>query len=206
MTGTVREALPDGGPGKPLANTAIAAEYGGLYLSYCDMAKASPYYVFGALTDATGHFELDARAGMLGFHSFATGYLYSRALLDTATGLDVTIAMEPLRPLQPKPMVTNAAFDKTTVAASGPVTFSAEVRAADPTEPLSDEVLLVEPTRGWSAELDPPRVGKKDDFPNGTWRRTFNAPDKAGTYTYYFSATTATCATSDMMTFTLTVQ
>jgi hypothetical protein len=186
----------------------VAAEYGGVYLSYCDLAHASPYYVFGAYSALDGGFTVDVKQGMLGFHAFATGFYYAHATLDTAQGTDVTIKMEPLPPGAAKPTVTNAGFglDGGTVAPDAQVTFSAEVRAGAPTDPLSDELLLVEPLRSWALELDPPAVGKKDDFPDGTWKRTFNAPATPGTYTYYFSATTGGCVTSDVQSFSLKVQ
>jgi hypothetical protein len=212
--------MPDGGTVKvtgqvvvgtgdaaaPIPNAMVSVEYGGLYLSYCDLSRASPYYVFGAYTDANGKFTIDAKQGALGFHGFATGYFYSRAQLDTSQGTDVTIKMEPLPADQPRPAVGAVGFDVETVAPGAKVTFSADVRAARPADPLSDEIVLVEATRSWSVELDPPSVGKKDDFPDGTWKRSFAAPNAPGTYTYYFSATTGTCVTSDVQTFTLTVR
>jgi hypothetical protein len=206
VSGTVVEALGDGGAGRPLAGAMASAEYGGLYLAYCDMARASPYYLFGAVTDANGHFEMDARAGFLGFHSFATRYFYSRGSLDTGDAGTLVLAMEPLPASHARPTVTGAGFDTSAVAPGAPVTFSATVTTTVSTDPLSDEIVLVEPTRSWSRELDPPSAGKKDDFPSGLWKATFSAPDKAGDYIYYFSATTSQCVTTDVQPFTLTVR
>ena len=107
---------------------------------------------------------------------------------------------------QGKPSTTNVGFDKTTVAPGDRVTFSANIATWAPSDPLSDENVLVEPTRSWGLELDPPSVGKKDDFPDGLWTRSFTAPSAPGTYTYWFSSTTANCVTSDLMRVTLTVQ
>jgi hypothetical protein len=207
VTGNVVEKAPDGGADQPIPNAMVSVEYGGLYVPYCNRALASPYYVFGTFTDAQGAFSIDVKQGaLLGFHSFATGYYYSRASLDTTAGTYVKIQTEKLPATQGKPTVTNAGFVQSTVLLGDRVTFSAEVHAASPSDPLSDEIILVEPTRSWSVELNPPSLGKPDNYPDGVWRRSFLSPLKTGTYTYYFSATTAGCVTSDVQTFTLTVQ
>ena len=211
--------LPDGGPVHvtgvvvqpdgvtPVPNAMLAVEYGGLYLPWCDLSHASPYYVFGTIADATGKFAIDVRSAMLGFHSFASGYYYSRASLDTTTGATtVTLQMGQLPTGQATPTVTNMGFSAATVAAGAMVTFSATLTTWSPNDPLSDENLLVEPTTSFGIELNPPSVGKKDNFPNGVWSATFAAPATKGTYTYYFSSTTAGCITSNVMTSTLKVQ
>src|SRR5258708_37969067 len=166
----------------PVANAMVAVEYGGLYLPYCDLSHASPFCAFGALTDQNGSFAIAVHPGSLGFPAFANGQFYSRAPLDTSKGTTVAIQMAPLGPQQPKPTIANAALDKTTVAPGGSVTVSATVRAGTSSDPLSDEVILVEPTHSWAAELDPPAGGKQDDFPDGTWARTFAAPVQADSY------------------------
>jgi hypothetical protein len=206
VTGTVVTVLEDGGLA-PVPNAMVAVEYGGLYLPWCDLSKASPYYLFGAVTDDAGAFALTAGAGKLGFHGFATGQYYSRAALDTSTGATtVRVALTALPPQQTKPTITGAAFDAPSVAAGAQVTITATVKAGTPTDPLSDETVLVEPTRSWALELDPPALGAKDDFPDGTWSRTFAAPAQPGSYVYWLSATTAGCVTSDLVTLPLQVQ
>jgi len=204
VSGTVVSATDDGGT-TPVPNAMVAVEYGGLYLPWCDLAHASPYYRFGAVTDDAGAFTMTGAAGKLGFHGFATGQYYSRAPLDTSKGSSVTIVLSP-EPAGSRPTITGAAFEQATVAAGAQVTITATVAAAVPTDPLSDETVLVEPTHSWGIELDPPSLGKKDDFPDGTWSRTFTAPAETGTYTYWLSATTAGCATSDLVTLKLVVQ
>jgi hypothetical protein len=205
VTGTVVTALEDGAT-VPVPNAMVATEYGGLYLPWCDLSKASPYYRFGAVTDDAGAFTMTAAAGKLGFHGFATGQYYSRAPLDTSKGTTVTVILAPLPAGQPKPTITGAAFDQSTVTAGAQVTLSATVMAGSPTDPLSDETVLVEPTHSWGVELDPPSLGKKDDFPDGVWSLTFSAPAQSGSYTYWLSATSAGCATSDVVELPLIVQ
>src|SRR5262245_43267672 len=85
ITGVVMEAHPEGGIPTPIPNAIIAVEYGGTYVPWCELSKASPYYLFGAVADDAGQFALDAKQGALGFHSFANRYLYDRASLDTTT-------------------------------------------------------------------------------------------------------------------------
>jgi hypothetical protein len=204
VTGMVVSANDDGGT-TPVPGAMVAVEYGGLYLPWCDLSHASPYYRFGAVTDDAGAFTMTAAAGKLGFHGFATGQYYSRAPLDTSKGSSVTVVLAP-EPAGNRPTITGAAFAQGTVAAGAQVTITATVAAAVPTDPLSDETVLVEPTHSWGIELDPPSLGKKDDFPDGTWSRTFAAPTDTGTYTYWLSATTAGCVTSDLVKLTLVVQ
>lgn len=204
VTGTVVSAADDGGT-SPIANAMVAVEYGGLYLPWCNLAQASPYYRFGAVTDDAGAFTMTAAAGKLGFHGFATGQYYSRAPLDTSTGTSVTIILAP-EPAGPKPTITGASFTPTTVPAGAQVTLTATVTAGSPTDPLSDETMLVEPTHSWARELNPPSLGKKDNFPDGSWSLSFAAPAEAGTYTYWLSATSAGCVTSDVGTLSLVVQ
>jgi hypothetical protein len=207
VTGLVVESSgPDGGTPGVIPNAMVAVEYGGLYLPWCDLSKASPYYVYGAVTDDGGRFDIDVVPGSLGFHSFADGYLYTRAPLDTNTGNTVSLAMERLPNDQAQPKLTGPAFDKSTVAPGEIVTFTSTVATWSTTDPLSDENLLVEGTHSWSAELDPPGRGKKDDFPDGLWKLSFAAPKEPGTYTYWFSATTSTCITSSLFHTTLTVR
>jgi hypothetical protein len=205
VSGTVVSALDDGGL-TPVPNAMVAVEYGGLYLPWCDLSKASPYYVFGAVTDDAGAFTLAARAGQLGFHGFATGQYYSRAPLDTSKGTTVQVVLSALPVGQTKPTIAGAAFDASSVAPGAQVTLTATVAAGSPSDPLSDETILVEPTHSWAVELDPPSIGKKDDFPDGVWSRTFTAPAEPGHYVYWLSATTAGCVTGDLVNVSLDVQ
>jgi len=204
VMGTVVSAADDGGL-TPVPNAMVAVEYGGLYLPWCNLAQASPYYRFGAVTDDAGAFTMTAGAGQLGFHAFAAGQYYSRAPLDTSKGSTVQVILAP-EPSSPIPTITGAAFDQGTVASGAMVTLSATVTAGSPTDPLSDETIVVEPTHSWGRELNPPGLGKKDDFPDGVWSLTFPAPAESGTYTYWLSATSAGCATSNLVTLTLVVQ
>jgi hypothetical protein len=204
VTGTVLTSSDAGFV--PVANAMVAAEYGGLYLPWCDLSKASPYYVFGAVTDDAGTFTLSAGAGQLGFHGFATGQYYSRAPLDTSQSTSVKLILTPLPAQQVKPTVSGASFGATQAAPGAQVTLTASVHAGAATDPLSDETIVVEPTQSWAAELDPPSTGAKDNFPDGTWSRTFAAPSQPGHYTYWLSATTAGCVTSDLVTIPLDVQ
>lgn len=206
ITGSVVSVLDDGGL-VPVPNAMVAVEYGGLYLPWCDLSHASPYYLFGGVTDDAGAFALTARAGQLGFHGFATGQYYSRAPLDTSKGATtVQVILSALPPQQVKPAITGAAFSAAQVAPGAQVTVTAMVKAGVAADPLSDETVLVEPTQSWAVELDPPSLGKKDDFPDGTWSRTFTAPAQTGHYLYWLSATTAGCVTSDLVQLPLDVQ
>jgi hypothetical protein len=202
VTGTVTSQV--NGASVPVPHAMIAVEYGGLYIPYCDLSHASPFYVFGTVADQNGSFALDVQPGSLGFHSYANGQFYGRASLDTSKGSKVTISTAPLG-AQPKPTLAKAAFDTSAVSVGATVRISAIVHAGTSSDPLSDEVVVIEPTQSWAAELDPPTGGKKDDFSDGTWSRTFAAPAKEGKYTYWLEATSAGCATSDLVQLTLEV-
>lgn len=188
----------------------IVAEYGGIYVPYCDLRYASPYYSFGAVTDDAGRWEMDVKAGFLGFHGFQNGYFYARGSATTDQLLDAggqyAIPFKALPDGQAVPTIADAMFDPSGKVRPGTkVTFSAMVKTYAPGDPLSDEVVLVEPTHSMGVELDPPSIGKKDDFPDGTWKRTFAAPDKAGDYTYWVAVTTGGCVTSALTSVALTV-
>ncbi|MET0593962.1 MAG: hypothetical protein ABW133_14770, partial [Polyangiaceae bacterium] len=77
VTGVVLQALrDDAGPQSPVPGAMIAVEYAPSYTQWCDLSKASPYYVFGTVADEAGRFTLDAKEGALGLHSVAPGPLY----------------------------------------------------------------------------------------------------------------------------------
>jgi hypothetical protein len=207
VTGTVVTSDASTAPGIPIPGAMVAVEYGGLYKEWCDLSKASPYYVFGTVADDAGHFDIDVKEGELGFHSFADGYFYDRAYLQTNTGKTVTLRMTPLKKTQAQPTVRDAGFDKPIIEAGASVVFSAVLATYDDAgDPLSDESLLVEPKESFCVELDPPSRGKKDDFSDGRWTRTITAPSLPGTYTYWFSATTSHCVTTELVRMTLTVK
>jgi hypothetical protein len=205
VTGTV-VSVGDNQMPVPVPGAVVVVEYGGLYLPYCDLSHASPFYLFGTVADDAGAFAIDVQAGQLGFHGLATGQYYSRAPLDTSKSTNVNLVLAPLGPQQSKPTIANAAFDAATVAAGAPVTLTATVTAGAPSDPLSDEVVLVEPVHSWGVELDPPSLGKKDDFPDGVWSRTFPAPAQSGTYTYSLAVTSAGCVSGDTVQLKLVVQ
>ena len=47
-------------------------------------------------------------------------------------------------------------------------------------DPLSDEIVALEPVTGWLGELDPPSAGAlAAGYPDGRYRRTISAPRAA---------------------------
>ena len=66
-------------------------------------------------------------------------------MLDTSTGATtVQVVLSPLPPQQTKPTITGAAFNAAQVAPGAQVTLTATVKAGVPTDPLSDETILVD--------------------------------------------------------------
>ena len=72
------------------------------------------------------------------------------------------------------------------------VTLTALVKAADAaTDPLSEQVLAIEPASGWAGVFAPPLPGTPGlGYPNGVYGRLVPAPLVPGEYTFYMVAAT----------------
>jgi hypothetical protein len=85
--------------------------------------------------------------------------------------------------------------------------LSARVEAADPeSDPLSEQVLAVEPVSGWAGAFAPPEPGTDGaGYPNGIYGRLVAAPLTPGKYTFYLVAATRACVVSEVATQTVLV-
>jgi hypothetical protein len=202
---------------RPLSGVVISGERGGLYVDNPDKTVGNPAYIFGAITDDEGFFEMKLREPVqVGLHTFIGGYRYG-SLLVFATGEAVAeVGQGKLLAKDVPPTVSNVAFSRATVAPGEEVELSAEVVSGTFThpvtgeathDPLSEEVVLVHPEKGWSVALDPPFPGgKAGEWPDGVWTTRFPAPAAPGLYDYYFAATSEHCVTAELVKLQLTVE
>ena len=193
--------------GQPLGQVLIAIERGGLYLFNPNTSKGNPSYRYSAQTDTSGYFDvvLPCDPLDLGLHAYQDGYKYGSRT--ARVGDNTLVTAPPLKPGESLPSLSGTTLSPTTVAAGGVVTVETMAAAAASSDPLSEEVLLFEPTQAWSKALDPPSAGRQGaGFPDGKWRTTFIAPALPGTYTYSLIATSEACVGSPRVALTLTVQ
>jgi hypothetical protein len=195
---------------KALPSALVVIEEGGMFLDVPDAASASPYYQFGGVTAPDGSFALDLPEVTTGIHVFADGYLCGRFVTSNMTTTK-TIGMDVIPPsLQANaPAIASFGVDAPEIAAGGILTFTADVAAGKvtPSDPLSDEVLVVQPDSNFAAELDPPAPGSLAlGYPDGRWTRKVLAPATAGTYTYYLVAMSQGCVPSTRKSVVVTVK
>ena len=192
---------------QPVGGVHVFVELCGLYTENADPSKGHPNYRYGAETLADGSFSLNVPAGALGLHAFQAGYRYGPLNVPDRAAPNLEIAMEPFLTADEEPKV--AAFSASTlVAAAGtPVTFSADVRTSRPTvDPLSEEVLILEPSTHAAIAMDPPSPGVQGKgFPDGIWKATLNAPKTPGKYVFVLSVSTEQCITNQRLSVEITV-
>jgi hypothetical protein len=219
VTATVRSKKPlvhfkgtvvDGVTNQPLANAVVTLEIGGVYVFFSDASRPSPYYQYGGITASDGTFDVLVPQEQLGIHTFTSGYLYAgREKIDDPSVPGTLILSKPIAPEQVplKPSVSAFTATPATVAAGATFVLSANVQKGPAgTDPLSDEIIVVQPDTAWCGEMAPPAPGGHDDYPDGTYSRTVTAPAKAGTYTYWLATSSAGCIISDNRSTTVTVQ
>jgi hypothetical protein len=196
----------DGNKGTPLPHVPIAIEIGGHYVTNPDTSKGNPSYQRGTITDDQGAYTITLPSGSLGFHSFLDGYRYGTEGLMAQADATFDLMMEK-RDLESPPTLTNARLEPSQVSAGASFVVKVTAAAATPTDPLSEEVIVVEATTTMSAALDPPSPGVQGKgFPDGQWSRTLVAPTHVGTYSYVLSATTEGCIVSDLAALQLEVK
>lgn len=206
---TVSGRVLDAKTSAAMPGVPIGVELGGHYVSNPDPSKANLAYQRGAVTDALGKYTLVLQPGngKFGFHSFMPGYRYGTEGLETATDVTFDIKMEPNTTEAP-PTLTGARLEPAQVAPGGAFEVLVTAKAAaGGKDPLSEEVLVIEPTMAMSAALDPPSKGVQGTgFPDGEWKRSLKAPGAAGTYVYHLSATSEGCIVSEIVKLELVVK
>jgi hypothetical protein len=94
-----------------------------------------------------------------------------------------------------RPVLTSLSSKTTIVVAGGMLQFTVNAKG-DPKDPLSEEVLLLQPETQVARAFDPPVRGAQAlGFANGTWKLAVAAPAKPGVYRYYASVSSEGCVT-----------
>jgi hypothetical protein len=220
LAGVVRD--PETDAGVPLAIVAI--EVGGLDQTnpaavgpdggVVPTLKINPFYQFGTLTDDAGTFSLDVPDLPLGVHVYKAGFVCGVPEAGATHPGETAVLVEP-QPLPvtnggpgpAKPVISGFTLTPAVVAPGDTITMSARVEAADPdADPLSEQVLAVEPLTSWAGAFAPQEAGTEDGgFPNGIYGRLVPAPLTPGEYTFYLVATTRSCVVSELATQTVLV-
>lgn len=193
--------------GGPLGQVLIAIEAGGIYVHNPDTSKGNPSYRYSALTDSNGYFDVILPCAPIdvGLHAYQDGYKYGSRT--ARVGENTLVSAPPLKAGEQTPTLSGSTLSASTVAPGAAVTVETTAAAGSSSDPLSEEVLLFEPTLSWSKALDPPSAGRQGQgFADGKWRTTFAAPAATGTYEYLLIATSEACVGSTRVSLTLTVQ
>jgi hypothetical protein len=176
-------------------------------------SRINPYYRYGTTTNGAGEFSLDVPLQKLGVHVYANGFycgVPSAGAIDPSS--DTTRVTTTVRPLPveeteggtvpAKPTVTGFTLSAEVIAPGETLTLAARVDAIDPeNDPLSEQVLAIEPRSTWAGILAPPIPGSAvEGYPNGVYSRLASAPTEPGEYVYYLVAATRACVVSDVAT------
>lgn len=192
---------------KPLAGSLVFVELCGLYTENPDPSKGHPNYRFGTIVNDDGTFTVDVPKGAAGIHTFLPGYRYGFMPIEDTGAAGLVLRVEPLLPADQRPVVSDFKVTATSVAPGQEITFSVNVRAATPKDPLSEEVLLVEKTTSVARALDPPSRGVEGKaYPDGVWSTKLAAPTMPGTFTYHVGATTEGCIVGENLTLDVVVK
>ena len=202
-----RGRVVDGKTGAPLKGSLVFVELCGLYTENPDPSKGHPNYRFGTIVGDDGKFTVDVPKGAAGIHTFLPGYRYGFMPIDDTGASGLELKVEPLLPADQRPVLSDFKATATAVAPGQEITFSVTVRAATPKDPLSEEVLLVEPTTSVARALDPPSRGVEGKaYPDGVWSTKLAAPTTPGTFTYHVGATTEGCIVGENLTLEVVVR
>jgi hypothetical protein len=200
--------------GKPIEMALVAIEVGGLNQvdpgavgpegGLVATLKIDPYYRFGAVSVKTGKFSLLVPDETLGVHVYTSGFycgVPDAGAIPAEAGI-ITVRPEPLPVVDgspiARPTITGFTVSPQVASPGEVVTMTALVEAADPkNDPLSEQVLAVEPTSNFAGIFAPPVPGTPGKgYPNGVYGRLVTAPLAPGEYTFYMVAATQACVVS----------
>ncbi|AKT41481.1 uncharacterized protein CMC5_056890 [Chondromyces crocatus] len=203
-----------GASGEPLAGALAAIEEGGLFV---------PAYVYGAQagTEPTGEEEIPPTPGYFttvlprgpkGIHIFAEGYQVASSefmLAPKETEVEeVEVRATPMPEGAARPATENAVFSPSSVTPGNTTTLTVDVTAAEE-DPISAQVLAIQPGEGLAAAFGPPvpeEEGAEAVPANGTWSATLSAPVERGSYVYYVVAASENRMLAPIITATLIVE
>jgi hypothetical protein len=184
---------------KPLANVHVFVELCGRYTFNPDPGKGHPNYRHGTVSDANGNWELLFPPGPGGLHTFLAGYRYGTVeVKDVASAGEIPVPMAPLLAADKVPTLTTLVASVEKAKPGELVRFSVTAKAATNEDPLSEEVLLLQPDTYTARAFDPPLRGVQAiGYANGTWKTSLAAPETPGIYMYYASVSTEQCITAN---------
>jgi hypothetical protein len=209
----------------PMPEALVAVEVGGIYRTDFD-AAVNPYYQHGVIADNQGAFSVRVPPGQLGLHTYSNDYSYGVGAIMDDCAPNIVVTPKHLLPADEanKPTATGFTVTPANVAPGATLTLSAHVVAGPACkprddggtcpvgsdictggqcimDPLSDEIIAIEPDTAWGALLLPP-AGRGS---NGVYTLTTQAPSTPGPYTYYLVVASEGCVTSDRLSAAVTV-
>jgi hypothetical protein len=192
--------------GAPVQGALLAIQIGG-DLPFADTSRPSPYFQLGGVTATDGTADLLVPKEALQVHALARGYAEAASTADPPAGITITAKALAPDQLLSKPIVSAFTASPTILAAGSPLDVAAQIARGPGGDPVSDKILVVEATTGWSGELAPPSPGRLGQgYPEGLYTRRVAAPVAAGTYTYRLVAVSQGGIPSDPQTVQITVQ
>ncbi|MEK6607558.1 MAG: hypothetical protein AABZ30_07860 [Myxococcota bacterium] len=211
--GTLRGLARDAWTERGVPRALVCVERGGLYVNnrWVDeegrTTVGNPSFAFGAIADDSGVFEVHLPGARAGLHVFADGYRYGAERVSVDGDIEATVLLEPNLPKDSVPIVSDLILDPAMVAPGATFRLRVVVFAGSALDPLSEEVLAIQPETHACAALDPPAPGSPGvAFPDGEWSRTLVAPSAPGQYETFLVVSTEGCITSDRVSAVLTVK
>lgn len=206
----LRGKVVDSTTGAPLEGSLVFVELCKLYSENPNPGKGHPNYRYGGIAAKDGSFEILVPRGQVGLHTFLPGYRYGSLEVGDSTAPDVVVRTAALLPGDPRPKVADLIPSASVVKPGESISFAVQVTASSPRDPISEEVLLLEPTTQVARAFDPPFRRGNDGFgvgfPNGRWSLTMNAPSQPGTYSYRFGMTSEQCIVGELLQTEITVR
>jgi hypothetical protein len=168
--------------------------------------EADPFYAYGAISQPdSGIFSVGVPSERLGVHVYARGFYCGLPDAGPVEPEDGTVTILPLPLAAPdggtlpqEPSISGFSAVPDVVFPGETITIEANVEAAAPElDPLSAQVVAIEPISGWAGVLAPPTPGTwGKGYPNGVYSRLVYAPNVPGEYVYYLVAATQACVVS----------
>ncbi len=205
----IRGRVVNARTGEPVGGSLVFIELCRLYSENPDPAKGHPNYRYGTIAAADGTYEVVIPKGPAGVHTFKEGFSYGAYVFDDSTTEPTSQEkrIEPLDDAVKRPTLSDFKVTPTVVAPGGRIRFSVNARAGAPTQPLSEEIIILENTTKVARALDPPRRGVVGvGYPDGLWSTTIEAPTIAGKYTYHIGLTSEGCVNGNQLALEITVQ
>ena len=189
---TLGGLVTDVGTQKPISEALVAIYAGAPSASMTATQAGDPNYVYSTTTDNTGAFTLDLDPGDYTVWVFAPGY---RCATSIGLGSITNVALTPMTSSDAPPTISQAAFSPVRAIPTSPVSFTAEVSANDPNDPLSHRAFVMNPGTSFLIPLDAPGPATDGNrWPNGVWTRQFDAPTTVGDFNMRLVVATENCA------------